>query len=354
MYYVNPDLKNLNRVFDQNERMGYLRLDLNENPEGLPQEFIDKVLSGVTPDLVSEYPETLAFTEFLAGEIGTDISHISLVNGSSEGIRNIIHAYTSPGGSIVGVTPSYAMFDVYAKMYGRRFVPVPYPRNLQISTADVMAALDESTELLIIVNPNNPVGNAWSVAEVEEMIAAAKAVEATVLIDEAYHYFCPTTSIDYALAYDHVFVTRTFSKLFSLAGMRLGYVVGWPEGIEIVQKLATPHNVNAFAMRFARAIMEEPGMLESLVAQHREGRDFICSWLDRHGYEYLASQGNFMFIKPFCGSHEVVRRMKSEKGILIKEYSGMGQLGSCLRVTTGPVSSMRRFAEALEELDCRA
>lgn len=353
MYYVNPDLKNLNRVFDQNERMGYLRLDLNENPEGLPQEFIDKVLSGVTPDLVSEYPETLAFTKFLADRLGTDVAHISLANGSSEGIRNIIHAFTSPGGSIVGVTPSYAMFDVYAKMYGRHFVPVPYPRDLRISTADVVAALDESTELLIIVNPNNPVGNAWSEDEVEEMVAAAQAVEATVLIDEAYHYFCPTTSIGYALAHDHVFVTRTFSKLFSLAGMRLGYVVGWPEGIEIVQKLATPHNVNAFAMRFARAIMEEPGMLEGLIAQHGEGRDFICTWLDGHGYEYLASQGNFMFIKPFCDPGEVVRRMKYEKGILVKEYPNIGDLGSCLRVTTGPVSSMRRFAEALGELDRR-
>ena len=98
MYYVNERLVDLNRVFDQNKREGYLRLDLNENPEGLPQSFIDEVLSGVTQEMVSQYPETLEFTEFLAARLGTDVEHISLVNGSSEGIRNIIEAFTAPRG----------------------------------------------------------------------------------------------------------------------------------------------------------------------------------------------------------------------------------------------------------------
>ena len=105
-------------MFDQNKREGYLRLDLNENPVGLPQEFIEEVLAGVTPEMVAQYPETLEFTEFLAGRLGTDIEHLSLVNGSSEGIRNIIEAFTEPGGKIVCVSPSYAMFEVYSKMYG--------------------------------------------------------------------------------------------------------------------------------------------------------------------------------------------------------------------------------------------
>ena len=115
-------------------------------------------------------------------------------------------------------------------MYGRTFAPVPYSPDMTISVEDVVSALDDQTQLLIVVNPNNPMGNAWTNEEVERLIEAARTCEATVLIDEAYHYFCPTTSIDYALTHDHVFVTRTFSKLFSLAGARLGYVAGWPRG----------------------------------------------------------------------------------------------------------------------------
>lgn len=351
MYYVNEDLVGLDRIFDQNKRQGYLRLDLNENPVGLPQAFINKTLAKVDPEFVAQYPETLEFTEFLAERLGTDIAHLSLVNGSSEGIRNIIHAFTSPGGKIVGVDPSYAMFKVYAEMYGRKFIPVAYSADLTITTNDVISALDEDTELLVIVNPNNPMGNVWSKTEVEEMIAAAERLDITVLIDEAYHYFCPVTSVDYALTHEHVFVTRTFSKLFSLAGARLGYVAGCPKGIEIVQKLATPHNVNAFALLFAREIMETPGMVEELVASHAEGRDYICSWLDIHGYTFVSSGGNFMFIKPYGDARQLVDVMKREKGILIKEYSGIGALGRCLRVTTGPREAMEQFVRALEELD---
>ena len=95
MYYLDSKVENLYRIFDQNARKDYLRLDLNENPGGLPQEFIDDVLKNVTPQFVAQYPETLHFTEVLADHLGTDISHVCLTNGSAEGIRYIIQAFTS-------------------------------------------------------------------------------------------------------------------------------------------------------------------------------------------------------------------------------------------------------------------
>lgn len=351
MYYVNERLMNLQRIFDQNKREGYLRLDLNENPEGLPQEFIDEVLSGVTPEMVAQYPETLEFTEYLAGRLGTSIERLSLVNGSSEGIRNIIEAFTEPGGKIVCVSPSYAMFEVYSKMYGRDFVPVPYREDLTITVDDVLEYLGDDVQLLILVNPNNPMGNAWTKEEMSRFFEEAERRQATVLVDEAYHYFCPETSIGYALTHEHVFVTRTFSKLFSLAGARLGYVAGWPEGVALVQKLNTPHNVNMFAMLLAKAIMEKDGMLESMIESQLAGKRWLVEQLDFAGYQYRSSEGNFMFIKPFGSASEIVRRMKAEKGILIKEYDGIGAFGNCLRVTTGPKRSMERFVEALLEID---
>ena len=97
MYYLEKNIENLDRIFDQNSREGYLRLDLNQNPEGLPQDFINKVLKDITPEFVAKYPETLEFTQILAGYLHTDIDHICLTNGSSEGIRQIIEAFTSPG-----------------------------------------------------------------------------------------------------------------------------------------------------------------------------------------------------------------------------------------------------------------
>lgn len=351
MYYLDSKIENLYRIFDQNARKDYLRLDLNENPGGLPQEFINKVLSDVDSRFVAQYPETLQFSEKLALFLGTDIQHLCLVNGSAEGIRYIIQAFTSPNGRIVGVVPSYFMFQVYSEMYGRNFVPVPYNDDLSMDINHIIDALTDDTQLLILLNPNNPMGNVYSEEEFNKILVAAKKHEITVLIDEAYHYFYPKTFIKYALEQEHIFVTRTFSKLFSMAGCRLGYVVGWPEGVKMVQKLCTPHNTNAFAMKFAEEIIDNPGILQELIDKFNEGRNYLLNMLDANGYQHKGDAGNFLFIKVKTDACQMVKRMKEEYKILIKSYEGVGEFGTCLRVSIGEKKYMERFLTTLFEID---
>ena len=351
MYYLNPRIEKLFRIFDQNERKDYLRLDLNENPGGLPKEFIEKVLKDITPQFVAQYPETLHFTEVIAKFLNTDISHLCLVNGSAEGIRYVIQAFTSENGRIVGVVPSYFMFQVYSEMYGRNFVKVPYNEDLTMDINNIIKEMTEDTQLLILLNPNNPMGNVYSEEEFASIIAVAKEKQITVLVDEAYHYFYPKTFINYALNDEHVFVTRTFSKLFSMAGCRLGYVAGWSEGIKMVQKLCTPHNTNAFAMKFAEAVIESPEVLQSLIDNFNNGRNYLIKTLDANGYEHKGEAGNFIFIKTKTNAETIVSRMKSEKRILIKSYPNVGNFGTCLRVSIGEEKYMQQFCEALFELD---
>lgn len=351
MYYLDSKVASLYRIFDQNERKDYLRLDLNENPGGLPQDFIKTVLKDITPQFVAQYPETLHFTEVLANHLGTDIAHICLTNGSAEGIRYVIQAFTSPNGRIVGVVPSYFMFQVYSEMYGRNFVKVPYNDDLTMDINNIITELTEDTQLLILLNPNNPMGNVYSDEEFESIMKVAQEKQITVLIDEAYHYFYPKTFMDYALKHEHVFITRTFSKLFSLAGCRLGYVAGWSEGVKMVQKMCTPHNTNAFAMKFAEAVLTTPGMLNMLIGKFKEGRQYLIDSLDKNGYAHKGEAGNFIFIKPKTDAETVVNRMKKEKGILIKSYPDVGEFGNCLRVSIGEKMYMERFMGALVEID---
>ena len=351
MYYINPNVENLYRIFDQNERKDYLRLDLNENPGGLPEEFVKEVLSDVTPQLVAQYPETLHFTEVLADYLNTDIEHLCLVNGSSEGIRYAIQAFTGEGGRIVGVVPSYFMFQIYSEMYNRDFVKVPYNEDLSMNIDNIIKELTDDTQLLILLNPNNPMGNVYSDEEFEKILAEAKNKEINVLVDEAYHYFYPKTFMKYALEDEHVLVTRTFSKFFSMAGCRLGYVAGWPEGVKMVQKLCTPHNTNAFALKFAEALLTNPEMMDFLKNDFIEGRSYLVEWLDANGYLHKGEAGNFIFIKPKTNAERIVERMKDEKKILIKTYPGVGKFGDCLRVSIGNKQIMERFTAALQELD---
>lgn len=352
MYYVNQNLVDLHRIVYQNNRKEYLRLDLNENPGGLPQEFIDEVLNDITPKFVSQYPETLEFENCLAKFLNVNNDNLCLVNGSSEGIRYIIEAFSAPGGKIVGVVPSYAMYQVYAQMYGREFIQVKYNDDLTISADTIIDALSEDVDLLVLLNPNNPVGNAYSNEEFEKILEAAKKYEITILVDEAYMYFYDNSFIQYAVNNPHILLTRTFSKLFSLGSLRLGYVVGQPQEVKMIANLCTPHNTNAFAMKFAQAIIEKDGMLDDLIEKQLTGKKYIIEQLEANGYKVNAKEGNFIFIKPRkVDADEIVDQMKNEKKILIKSYSGIGSFGKCLRVTTGERQYMEQFLEALLDID---
>ena len=351
MYYLDSNIKDLVRIFDQNERKDYLRLDLNENPGGLPEDFIIETLKKVTPQFIAQYPETLHFTEVLAEHIGTDISHLCITNGSAEAIRYIIQSFTSIDGRIVGVVPSYFMFQVYSAMYKRNFIKVPYNEDLSINIESIIKELTRETQMLILLNPNNPMGNVYSEQEFERLFNVCQEKEITILIDEADHYFYPNTFIKYALDNRRVLVTRTFSKLFSMAGCRLGYVCGHPEDIKYVQKFCTPHNTNAFAMLFAENILTTPGVLDSLIKKYNEGRNYLIDSLNTYGYRHKGEAGNFIFIEPKSDAENVVKRMKEEKKILIKVYENVGEFGDCLRVSIGEKQYMEKFVDALLELD---
>lgn len=119
----------------------------------------------------------------------------------------------------------------------------------------------------------------------------------------------------------------------------------------MVQKLCTPHNVNAFGMKFAQAIMEKDGMIEAMVAKQLDGKQYLVDTLRKHGYRVNVKEGNFVFIKPKTDAPTVVARMKEEKKILIKWYKSVGDMGDSLRVSTGERELMQVFVDALLEVD---
>ncbi len=351
MYYVDEHIKNTNRVFPQQGRYDYLRYDMNENPEGLPKEFVESVLKEITPEFLSIYPEPDRFLNKYAAYIGASYENVVAVNGSDMGIRYLLETFGEKGKDVVTVAPSFEMYWVNCCILGLHHVPVAYEPDMTISIDKILDAITENTRIVVLLNPNNPIGNVYTEDELEKVIEKTKKVGAIVIIDEAYHYFYPKTFIKYALKNRRVLVTRTFSKLFSMAGCRLGYVVGNPEDIKYVQKFCTPHNTNAFAMLFAEKIITTPGMVDALIAKFNEGRNYLLSSLDANGYRHKGEAGNFLFIEPKTDAGHIVERMKNEMRILIKEYPNVGEFGNCLRVSIGEKQYMERFMDSLLKVD---
>lgn len=353
MYYVDEHIKNTNRVFPQQGRYDYLRYDMNENPEGLPKEFVDSVLKEITPEFLSIYPEPDRFLNKYAAYIGASYENVVAVNGSDMGIRYLLETFGEKGKDVVTVAPSFEMYWVNCSILGLHHVPVAYEPDMTISIDKILDAITENTRIVVLLNPNNPIGNVYTEEELEKVIEKTKKVGAIVIIDEAYHYFYPNTFLKYALNEENVVLLRTFSKLFSIAACRLGIVISNSQIIHYVKNAKLTFDANAIALLFAERILDHPEMIEQLIETEKEGKAYTLAELTKHGYETRDCRGNFIFVTPKHQATEVAQKLETEKKILVKSY-GNEMLKKYLRISVGSKDAMERFLTAFFEIDERA
>ncbi len=349
MYYINENIRDLYRVKFHDERAGVLRLDMNENPEGLPREFFDAVVAKITPEYIATYPEKDRLTGLLAEHNGTACENISITAGSDEAMRLIFQCFGEPGKKLLTVTPTFEMYDVYAKMFGMRHETIEYKEDFSVDIADILQAVDEETGIVILLNPNSPIGSTYDEAAVRKVMERAASAGAIVVVDEAYHYFYQPTFMPLIKEYDNLLILRTFSKLFSMAGLRIGYVSGDARLIEFIEKAESTFNVNNIAILFAEEAIQNKKLAADLMEKEREGRLWLAERLQNAGYRTLALEGNYILFFPKKESGAVVEALK-EKNVWVRDY-GRGILKGWIRVSTGARDYMEKFWEALLQAD---
>lgn len=349
MYYVNRHIKDLYRVKFHDERGNVLRLDMNENPEGLPAEFVEQVKKKITPSFLATYPEKDRLAALLAEHNGITADNISITCGSDEAMRLIFQCFGEEGRELLTVTPTFEMYDVYAKMFGMVHETVDYNDDFTLSAESVLAKINENTGVVILLNPNSPIGVCWSEAEARVIIEKAAENNAVVVVDEAYHYFYESTFMPLIHEYDNLLVLRTFSKLYSCAGLRIGYVSGNEQMIHYIDNAESTFNVNNVAILFAEELLKRPELNEQLVRIEADGRRWLTNSLIAAGYNVFSAEGNYVLFKPKRPSCEIVAELK-KKGIWVRDYS-KGILEGWVRVSTGSVKCMERFYKAFVESD---
>ena len=348
-YYVNPHVKSMERVFPMQGRYDYKRYDMNENPEGLPNWFVEETLAEITPEYLAIYPEPQRFINKYAGFLGVQPENVTITNGSDQAIRYLLQTFGQEGGDCITVAPSFEMYWVNCKLLGINHIPIPYEEDLSFDMEKLLDAITPNTNIVVLLNPNNPIGNAFSRSEVEAVIDKAAENNAIVIIDEAYHYFFDSTFIDLAVSRSNVIVLRTFSKLFSLAACRIGAIISNPQIVRYVNNLKLTFDVNAIALKFAERILDYPDMIQQLIRSEREGRDWIIGALKEHGYAVRRCEGNFIFVEPKNPAPEVASILE-QNGVLVKSWNS-GNLAKYLRVSTGSKKSMEAFLDAFLNAD---
>jgi len=327
-------------------RAGKLRLDFNENTVGCSPRVIEFLRSRLNADELAVYPEYEEARRDLAAFFGVAVEQLLLTNGTDEAIQVIVNTYVDDGDEVVLLRPSYAMYRFYAEVAGAAIREIDYrPADLGFPLAELVEAIRPSTRAVLIANPNNPTGTGVDLAGVEKILK--KAPGAAVLLDEAYHEFSGVTALGLLSGYPNLFVSRTFSKVYGLAAMRLGCVFSHQDNIGFLHKAQSPYSVNMLAALAAKEAVRDSEYIRNYVGEVLAAREDLYAGLERLGVPYYRSQANFVLFRAGERAPAIRDRLR-EMGVLVRDRSY--ELPGCVRVTAGTRAQAARFLKALEEV----
>jgi histidinol-phosphate aminotransferase len=343
-------LRSLERIPEPGEaEQSFVRLHRNERQQPLPEWFIERLRTIVTSELLTSYPVADALYAELERHLGVDPGWVLLTPGSDAATKALFHAYVEPGSDAVILDPSYAMYSVYAEMFGARAIRIPFDESFQPDLDLLRASIVSGVRLVILANPNQPTGTLIAEDDLVELAGLARACDAVLAVDEAYHPFSSQTIVQRVHEFPNLAVLRSFSKASGLAGLRLGYVTANDELIRSLFKVRSVHDVNAFAIRCALEVLRAPEVIDDYVTAVQAGEDVLRARAEAMGLEVLPTAANFALLRvdARCDPAELVARLR-QRGYLIRGPFTAPGLAPYVRVTLGPPDLMAAFADVLE------
>jgi histidinol-phosphate aminotransferase len=303
-------------------------------------------LRELTADDLTRYPEREPVEAFVAQHLGIDPSETLLTNGVDEAIHLVCETFLEQGDEALIVVPTFAMYEISAAATGARVIAVPAGSNFEFPTEQLLAQVTGRTRLIAMANPNNPTG---AVAQASDLLAIADRVpQAALLIDEAYFEFYGKTLLRQWRERPNLFIARTFSKAYGLAGLRIGVLFGNAAHINHVGRGASPYNVNAVALCCLPTALEDSAYVTQYVSQVREGRERLQNEYARWNIPYWPSEANFVLAGFGAMKDDFIRSMRS-RDILVRDRSRDPGCQSCVRITLGTLEQTNRLLAAIRE-----
>jgi histidinol-phosphate aminotransferase len=321
-----------------------LNLDLNENTSGCSLAVLEKLRS-LTIEDVSRYPDRRPGERIVADWLGLDSAQVLLTNGIDEALQLIFWTYLDEHSELLIAEPTFPLYAQYALGAGRRVRSVRYDESFRFPVREFRSAICEATRVLVIANPNNPTGSV--IAEQELLSLLQEVPDKLVMIDEAYFEFYGQTLVKRISEHPNLVVTRTFSKAYGLAGLRLGVVAGNVEVIDPLRRLCSPFNVNAIALNCLPDALSDRDFVQRYVKQIVEGRGKMADLCARLGLMTWPSQGNFILAKLGPRCKEFVQSMQ-KNGIQVSDRSKDINCEGCVRVTISGAPEISKLMQAFE------
>lgn len=332
--------------FQPADEQAWIKLNTNENPYPPSPRVVEAIRAelGETGENLRKYPDAASrrAREAAAALYGFDPSWVIMANGSDELLNNLIRAFAGEGEEIAYVHPSYSYYATLAEIQGARV------RTFGLTEEYALRDFPERYEgkLLFLTNPNAPLGVLFPRSFVEEL---AGRVAGVLVIDEAYVDFADEHSLDLVRQLENVVVTRTFSKSYGLAGMRLGLAIARPEVIAALDKIRDHYHLDRLAQVAATAALQDQDYFRACIGRIRQTRDWFALELQLLGWEVIASQGNYVFATPPDRKGKKAYDHLYARKILVRYFSDP-LLAHGLRISIGNQQEMEKTVAALREL----
>jgi len=354
-YQAGKPIEELVREFGINPH-DVIKLASNENPLGLPDSARAAMLR--TIPTLGRYPDSAGFElkAALSARYAVPADWITLGNGSNDLLELASLALLPAGTAAVYAQYAFAVYRLATQARGARHLVVP-ARDYGHDLNAMLAAIDADTRLVFIANPNNPTGTFLtpeSMAQFLAQVRNAHGLRVTVLLDEAYNeYLDPSLQFDstqWVRQYDNLIVSRTFSKAYGLAGLRVGYALAQPRLTDLLNRVRQPFNVNALAQAAAVAALTDQDFLQRTYDNNRAGKAQLMQAFAQMGLQTVPSYANFVLVR--VGDAAAVNLALMRRGVIVRPVAGDG-LPEWLRVSIGLPEENRRFIEALQAVLAR-
>ena len=345
-YQPGKPISELAREMGMNEK-AIVKLASNENPRGIgprTRAAIDAALGEI-----ARYPDGNGFElkQALAARYGVDMPSIVLGNGSNDVLELVALAFLGPGRAAVMSQHAFAVYPLATQARGARSIVIPavnYAHDLEA----MAKAVDDETYVIWAANPNNPTGT-FARPDVMEAFLRRVPERVLVVLDEAYNeYLAPDLRVDsvkWLKRHPNLIITRTFSKAYGLAGLRVGYALAHPSVADIMNRVRQPFNVNSIALVAATAALDDMEFVARSYAENLRGMRQLEEGARGLGLEFIPSHGNFLTIK--VGKAAEVFKRLLRRGVIVRPVGGGYQLPEHLRVTIGTAQENEKFLAAL-------
>jgi histidinol-phosphate aminotransferase len=325
-------------------------LHANENPFNPFRDLKHEIMNALFECNGNRYPsiDAAPLRAALAKDMGFSQNQILCGNGSDEILQMIVQAFIDPNDTIVTMAPTFSMYQFFAEVQGANFVNVPAdPASLQVSLEELASQANASkAKLIILCNPNNPTGQGFSKNEIMTLINSTKSL---VLVDEAYIEFYGESMIDQINTCQRLIVTRTFSKAYGLAGIRVGYALADASLIASLNLVRTPYNLNAASQAIAMAALKNKQLFKKQVALLLQERDRMERSLAKYpSVSLFPTKANFILLRSELADD--IETACRESSIQIRGYKSAGLLKNCLRISIGKPEENDRLLTIFKEV----